>query len=86
MLPVLRFGYIPVFDRIVMNVVKMIFAVSVIANDVIPKSLLPELHGLRWQKPNFPFVSLCEIRFERMHNVAEIAFPAGLDQNVEVVG
>jgi len=35
------------FDRIEMNVMEVIFKITIITNDVIPKPLLPEFHGLK---------------------------------------
>ena len=72
-------------DGVKVNVMKMVFKIPVISNDMIPKSLLPEFHGLRRRKPNEFFVLLCKIWLERMHNVAEIAFLCRLKDRVEML-
>ena len=38
--------YTAVLDRIPMNVVQVIFKVPIIANNMIPKTSLPEVEGL----------------------------------------
>jgi hypothetical protein len=45
--PFTRLFCIPMFDRIEMNVMKMILQIRIIPNNMIPKPLLPELQGLR---------------------------------------
>ena len=73
-------------DRIIVNVVEMVFEIPVISNDMIPKPLLPELHGLRRRQTNHFLVFFGEIGLERVHDVTEIAFASRLDNEMKMVG
>jgi hypothetical protein len=73
------------FDRVIVDVVQVIFHIQVIADNVVPESLLPEFHGLRrWQSLN-GFVCFCIICFERVHDLAEVAFLFWLNDHVKMV-
>src|SRR5688500_19742560 len=45
----------------------------------------PEFHGLRRGKPKPTLVGFCKIRFERVHDLAEITLTSWLDKHMEVV-
>ena len=71
-------------DRVVMDVMKVVFQVMLIANDVVPEALLPEFKRFRFCFAGKPFILLGEIGLERMHDLAEIAFPGWLDEDVKM--
>ena len=84
MRPVLRASYVPVLYWVVMNVVDMILEVLIITNHVILKALLPELHPPINSK--HVLVRVGEVRFCRLHDLAEIVRTIRPDQKVHVIG
>lgn len=42
--PCARIGNISMFDRVEVDVMQMVFEITVIADDMIPKAFLPEFH------------------------------------------
>ena len=71
------------FHRIVVDIVQMVLQVSLISNDVVPKTPLPEFQvacnadGL--------LVGLGKVGLERMHDLAKVAAPGRLEQQVQVI-
>ena len=72
------------FERVEMDVMKVVFQVMLIANDMVPEALLPEFERFRFCFAGQPFILFGEIGFERMHDLAEITFPGWLDEDVKM--
>lgn len=68
-----------------MGVMKVVFEILVVANDMISKPLLPEFHGLGCVKPNDLFILPGEIRFQGTHDVAKVTLPCRLNEHMEMV-
>ena len=62
----------------------MALKINLIADNMIPVSLLPEMHGSCYVQNLF--VCLREIGLGRMHDLAVRHSGFGFDQDVEVIG
>ena len=84
MRPIFWAGDIAVFDWVVMDVIDMMLKILLIANDVVTKAFLPNLHITG--KYNMLFIDVGEIGLCRMHNFAEIAGAGRSNHQVHVIG
>ena len=68
-----------------MNVVEMLFQITIVPNDVIPEPFLPELQGLMRCKSYYLLKLASEMRLDRVHDVTEITLSRWLNNDVEMV-
>lgn len=72
------------FDGVVMDVMQVIFKISIITDDVIPKAFLPEFHGIGRSQPESLLICLRKIGLQGVHDFTKVAF-CYLNQNMKMV-
>ena len=75
--------WVTMTNWIVMNIMKMIFQIFHITNNVVPKAFLRKIYWV-WNS-HFSFVSPREIKFQGMHDLAEICFSLWLDEKMKMI-
>lgn len=84
--PITRVFHKSMFDGVVMNVMEVVFKITIVPNDMVPKPFLPNFQRLRSCKSYYLFELSGEIWLERMHDVAEIGFTGWVNDHMEMVG
>ena len=81
-MPILRFGNVTMFDRVIMDVIQMTLKVPVVSNYVVPKSALPEAE-IRGDLISL-FEVVCEALLEREHDLGKAA-PHWFQKKMEMI-
>ena len=71
-------------DGVVMDVMQVIFKISVITDDMIPKAFLPEFHRISNRQPKSLLICFRKIGLQGVHDLTKVA-PGYLNQNMKMV-